>query len=137
MLATITGEAGSSVTLQGTPDLFHWADLGAYTNQTGTLMITDSIPVGRMTYFYRTVFRPTAAPYPYPAPSLSGLGTLTNGRTTFQLNSTAGSAWRIQGSPDLVYWGNYGVVTNPSGTLAITNTPFGKQRDYFYRAAQP
>jgi hypothetical protein len=53
------------------------------------------------------------------------------------LNSTAGSAWRIEGSPDLVYWGNYGVVTNASGTLVITNTPYRKPSVYFYRAAQP
>jgi len=128
---------GRTFTLQGTPDFFHWADLGSYTNQTGTLVLTNFLRVGRDLYFYRTLFQPPTTPYAFPAPNLSGVAMLTNGRTTFQLNSTAGSAWRVEGSPDLVHWGNYGVVTNQSGTIPITNTPFGKPRDYFYRAAQP
>jgi hypothetical protein len=134
---TISGLAGRVFTLQGSPDLFHWADLHSYTNQDGTLTVTNAMPVGRTTYFYRTVFRPPAAPYPYPAPNLSGLSMLTNSGTTFQLNSTAGSAWRIQGSPDLVYWGNYGLVTNQTGTLQVTNRPYLKPPLYFYRATQP
>jgi hypothetical protein len=62
---------------------------------------------------------------------------LPDGDVRFQVNSTAASTWRIEGSPDLVHWGNYGIVTNASGTLAITNMPVGKPSNYFYRAAQP
>ena len=137
LCTTVSGVPGRTFTLQGTPDFFHWADLGSYTNQTGTLVLTNFLRVGRDLYFYRTLFQPPTTPYAFPAPNLSGVAMLTNGRTTFQLNSTAGSAWRVEGSPDLVHWGNYGVVTNQSGTIPITNTPFGKPRDYFYRAAQP
>jgi hypothetical protein len=54
---TIIGEPGLAFTLQGTPDLFYWADLGSYTNQTGTLVLTNVPPAGQNAYFYRTVFR--------------------------------------------------------------------------------
>jgi hypothetical protein len=54
---TMLGEPGLAVTLQGTPDLFQWADLGSYVNQTGTLVITNAPPAGYNAYFYRTVFR--------------------------------------------------------------------------------
>jgi hypothetical protein len=55
---TIIGEPSLAFTLQGTPDLVNWSDLGSYTNQTGTLVITNAPPVGYNAYFYRTVFRP-------------------------------------------------------------------------------
>jgi len=37
----------------------------------------------------------------------------------------------------LRHWGNYGVVTNPSGSLTVTNIPVGRPSVYFYRVAQP
>ena len=135
--ATIIGPPGRVFTLQGTLDLFHWADLATYTNATGTLVLTNYLQAGRNAYFYRTAFHAGVSPPAVPAPTLSHVQVLADGRTQFQLNSTAGSAWRIEGSPDLVYWGNYGVVTNASGTLVITNTPYRKPSVYFYRAAQP
>jgi hypothetical protein len=55
----------------------------------------------------------------------------------FQLNSTAASTWRVEGSPDLFHWGNYGVVTDLSGSLPVTNTPVGKPGVYFFRVVQP
>lgn len=137
MRVTIVGVPGRILTLQGTPDLFHWADLGTYTNESGTLVLTHPVPPGRDTYFYRTVFRPAGAGPAVLAPTLANPWRLSDGQMRFDLNSAAGTAWRVQGSPDLVHWGNYGVVTNPSGTLPITNTPVNKPSAYFYRAAQP
>jgi hypothetical protein len=134
---TIVGLPGRVFTLQGTPDLFHWADLGRYTNQSGTLVLTNVPPAGRDAYFYRTVFRPGTNPPAVPAPTLSEVARLSDGRTRFELDSTADTAWRIEGSPDLFHWGNYGVVTNQTGSLQITNTPYRKPGVYFYRAAQP
>jgi hypothetical protein len=134
---TILGSQGRVFTLQGTPDFFHWANLGAYTNETGTLVLTNVLQAGRKAYFYRTVLRPATSPPTVPAPTLSDIHLLADGRTRFQLNSTAGSAWRIEGSPDLFHWGNYGLVTNETGAQAITNAPFRKPGFYFYRAAQP
>lgn len=135
--ATITGVPGRELTLQGSPDLFHWADLSRLTNQTGLLIITNSPPAGRSAYFYRTAFRPATNPPVLPRPVLSSPLVMADGRARFQLDAAPGSAWRIEGSPDLFHWGNYGIVTNPSGTLAITNTPFSKPPVYFHRAAQP
>ena len=134
---TITGVPGRAFTLQGTPDFFHWADLGRYTNQTGTLVLTNYLQAGRNAYFYRTVFRPGTNPPTVPAPSLADALLLPDGRMRFQLNSAAGSAWRVQGSPDLFHWGNYGVLTNQTGALQITNMPHMKPAEYFFRAAQP
>jgi len=134
---TIVGIPGRVFTLQGTPDLFHWADLRSYTNLSGTLVLTNIPPDGRDAYFYRTVFRPgTNAPAGL-APSLSDTRLLSDGRVRFQLNSAGGSVWRVEGSPDLVHWGNYGTVTNPAGTLLITNSPVMRPRVYFFRMVQP
>ena len=91
------------------------------------------MPAGRDAYFYRTAFRPPAPPPGVSAPTLSDPALLPDGNVRFQLNSTAASAWRIEGSPDLIHWGNYGIVTNPSGTLAITNTPLANPDIYFHR----
>jgi len=52
--ATVVGPPGRIFTLQGTPDLSQWTDLGLYTNQTGTLVLTIVPPAGQTTYFYRT-----------------------------------------------------------------------------------
>ena len=134
---TVLGESRQPFTLQGTPDLFHWADLGRYTNQSGVLVLTNVAPAGRKAYFYRTVFLQGASPSAVPAASLMDMGLLPDGRAHFQLNSAAGSAWRIQGSPDFVDWGNYGVVTNQTGTQPVTNTPYLKPAAYFFRAGQP
>lgn len=134
---TVTGVPGRTLTLQGTPDFFHWADLGRYTNQTGTLALTNYLQAGRDVYFYRTVFRSGATSPAVPAPSLTDALLLPDDRMRFQLNSVAGSAWQVQGSPDLLHWGNYGLVTNQSGILQVTNTPVARPRVYFYRAAQP
>jgi hypothetical protein len=133
----LLGEPGQAFTLQGTEDFFHWADLGRYTNQTGTLVLTNVPPAGHHAYFYRTVFRPAINQPAVPRPSLSDARLMPDGRMRFQLNSTAGSEWRVEGSPDLFHWGNYGVVTNQSGTLPITNTPVRKPKVYFYRVARP
>jgi hypothetical protein len=137
LVAAVTGVPGRTFTLQGTPDFFHWADLGSYTNQNGTLVLTNSLQTGRDAYFYRTVFRSGANPPAVPAPSLADALLLPDGRMRFQLNSVAGSAWQVQGSPDLFHWGNYGVVTNQSGSLQVTNTPVARPAVYFYRVAQP
>jgi hypothetical protein len=133
----IQGNAGRVVTLQGSPDLFHWARLNTHTNQTGTLVLTNSQPAGRNAYFYRTAVFPSDPPPGVPAPTLSGAQWLTQGRMRFDLNAVAGSAWRVEGTPDLVHWGDYGVLTNASGVLAITNTPWRQVPAYFYRVAQP
>ena len=134
---TILGPAGRVFTLQGTPDLFHWADLDSYTNESGTLLVTNTPPAGRNAYFDRTAFRSGANPPAVPAPSLADALLLPDSRMRFQLNSVAGSAWRLEGSPDLFHWGNYGVLTNSSGSLQVTNTPVARPRVYFYRVAQP
>jgi len=134
---TIIGLPGRVFTLQGGPDLFHWANLGVYSNETGTLVLTNPPPAGRDDYFYRTVLRTGTNSPAVPSPSLGGVELLPHGKVRIQLNSTAGSVWRVEGSPDLSHWGNYGVVTNPSGTLPITNTPYMKPGVYFYRVAQP
>lgn len=47
--ATVVGPSGRSFTLQGTPDLSHWTDLGFYTNQTGTLVLPIVPPAGQNT----------------------------------------------------------------------------------------
>jgi uncharacterized delta-60 repeat protein len=52
--ASVVGPPGRSFTLQGTPDLSKWTDLGLYTNQSGTLVLTIVPPAGQNTYFYRT-----------------------------------------------------------------------------------
>jgi YD repeat-containing protein len=137
MRMTITGNAGRVLNLQGTPDLFHWAVLGRYTNQSGTLVLTSVPPKERSAYFYRTMSVALTNPPPVAAPSLSGAQLLPDGRMRFQLNSISGSAWRIEGSPDLFHWGNYGVLTNPGTALQVTNVPLGKPSNYFYRVAQP
>lgn len=134
---TVVGPPERSFTLQRSPDSFHWADLGLYANRTGTLMLTNDQPAGRNACFYRTVFRPGATPPAVPAPSLSGMALLADGRVRFRLESAAGTAWRVEGSPDLIHWGNYGVVTNPSGSLTVTNTPVARPSVYFYRVVQP
>jgi hypothetical protein len=134
---TITGNAGRVLNLQGTPDLFHWAVLGRYTNQSATLVLTNAPPKGRSAYFYRTMAVALTNPPPVAAPSLSGTLRLPDGRVRFQLNSTAGTAWQLQGSPDLWHWGNYGLLTNQTGTMPITNVPFGRPAGYFYRVVQP
>jgi PKD domain len=100
---TITGNPGQVFTLQGSPDLFHWANLETHTNQTGTIVLTNAPPVGRSAYFYRTVvFAPNNSPA-VPAPILTDPAFLEDGRMRFQLNSVAGTTWRLEGSPDLVY----------------------------------
>jgi hypothetical protein len=134
---TIVGFPGRVLTLQGTPDFFHWANLGSYTNQSGVLVITNGLPAGRSAYFYRTVFSPVTNRPAVTAPSLTGAKLLADGKMRFQLNSTAASTWRVEGSPDLFHWGNYGVVTDLSGSLPVTNTPVGKPGVYFFRVVQP
>jgi len=134
---TILGPQGRVFTLQGTPDLFHWANLGTYTNQSGTLVLTNPMLPGRDAYFYRTAYERPTTPPAVPAPTLSDPAVLPDGNLRFQLHSAAASAWRIEGSPDLVHWGNYGIVTNAAGTLVITNTPVGNPDTYFHRVAQP
>jgi uncharacterized delta-60 repeat protein len=134
---TISGSAGRQITLQGSPDLFHWANLGLYTNVAGTLVLTNQKPSGRTAYFYRTLQSQPILPTGFPAPSLGSVALATDGKVKFQLNSTPGSAWRLQGSPDLLHWGDYGLQTNQSGIMNITNTPFGLPMSYFYRAKQP
>ncbi len=52
--ATIVGPPERIFTLQGTPDLSQWTDLGLYTNQTGTLALTIVPTAGQNTCFYRT-----------------------------------------------------------------------------------
>lgn len=133
----ISGPPGRVFTLQGPPDLFHWANLNRYTNASGDLAVTNTPPPGRNEYFYRTAHWSGCNPPAVSAPNLTGTARLPDGRTRFQLNATTGSAWRIEGSPDLRHWGNYGVVTNQSGALQITNTPVKNPKVYFYRAAQP
>lgn len=134
---TIVGLPGRIITLQGTPDFFHWANLGSYTNQNGVLVITNGLPAGRDAYFYRTVFNPITNQPAVAAPNLTGARLLSDGRMRFQLNSITASTWRVEGSPDLFHWGNYGVVTNPSGTLPITNTPYVNPKVYYFRVVQP
>ena len=134
---TIAGPAGRTFTLQGSPDLFHWANLSRHTNQTGTLMLTSTPPSGRTAYFYRTALLPGTNTGVEIRPSLSHSLLLPDGRVRFQQNSPPGSAWRIEGSPDLLHWANYGTMTNPAGNLAITNTPFAKPNVYFHRVAKP
>jgi len=135
---TITGLPGRILTLQGTPDLFHWANLGSYTNQSGVLVITNGLPAGRNEYLYRTVFNAVTNQPAVAVPSLSGAKLLPDGRVRFQLNSIPASQWQVEGSPDLFHWGNYGIITNPSGVLQITNTPYNHNSNaYFYRVVQP
>jgi hypothetical protein len=57
MRITITGNAGRVLNLQGTPDLFHWAVLGRYTNQGGTMPITN-VPFGRPACCFYRVAQP-------------------------------------------------------------------------------
>jgi hypothetical protein len=123
--------------MRATPDLFHWANVARYTNFVGSLTVTNPLPAGRAAYFYRTASVPASSPPLVPAPVLSGLQTVAGGAVRFQLEATPGSVWRIQGSPDLTHWGGYGVVANPTGTRAVTNTPVGKPGQYFHRAVQP
>jgi hypothetical protein len=52
--ATVVGPPGRGFTLQGTLDLSQWTDLGLYTNQTGTLVLTIVPPACEKAYFYRT-----------------------------------------------------------------------------------
>ena len=137
MRMTITGKTGRVMDLQGTPDFFHWGVLGRYTNQSGTLVLTSTPSKDRSAYFYRTMAVAATNPPPVAAPNLTGPQLLPDGRMRFQLNSISGSAWRIEGSPELFHWGNYGVLTNPGTTLQITNVPQGKPSSYFYRVAQP
>jgi len=133
----IQGSPGRVFTWQGSPDLFHWARLSTHTNQNRTLVLTNARPAGRKAYFYRTAVFPPDPPPGVPAPTLSGARCLADGRMRFDLNAVAGSAWRVEGSPDLVHWGNYGVLTNVSGVLSITNAPWRRAPAYFYRVAQP
>jgi len=135
--ATIVGVPGRVMTLEGTPDLFHWATLGTYTNVTGELLLSLGAQPGRDVYFYRTTFRSPSGPSAVVESSLGDPRFLSDGRGRFDLRSAPGSRWRIEGSPDLTHWGDYGVVVSPSGTLAITNLPFATPPAYFYRAAQP
>jgi len=137
MQLLISGPAGLDGTLQGSPDLFHWADLNHYANPSGLLVLTNIPPAGYNAYFYRTVCRLGTTPPAGPAPVLRGPAVLPGGLVRFQVDAAAGTAWRVEGSPDLVHWGNYGVVTNPSGSLTVTNTPFARPGVYFYRVAQP
>jgi hypothetical protein len=66
---TIVGTPGRVFTLQGTLDLFHWADLATYTNVTGTLLLTNYLQAGRNAYFYRTAFRAGVSPPALPTPN--------------------------------------------------------------------
>ena len=50
---------------------------------------------------------------------------------------TSGTGWQLQGSPNLWHWSNYGLLTNQTGTMAITNAPFGRPAGYCYRVVQP
>lgn len=135
--ATIIGVPGRVVTLEGTPDLFHWVKLGTYTNVTGELSQPLGAQPGQDVYFYRTTFRSPSGPSAVVESSLGNPQFLSDGRGRFDLRSAPGSRWRIEGSPDLRHWGDYGVVVSPSGTLAITNLPFGNPPAYYYRSAQP
>lgn len=137
LVTTILGLPGRVFTLQGGPDMFHWANLSIHTNQSGTVMLTNLPPAGQSTYFYRTVSRSGTNLPVISIPSLSGATRRPDGSIRFQLNSAAGSIWRIEGSPDLVHWGDYGVVTNSTGELQITNTPIIRPDAYFFRAALP
>ena len=58
---TLTGNPGRALNLQGTPDLFHWAVLGRYTNQSRTLVITNARR--------RDVRLTSIAPWPSPRPA--------------------------------------------------------------------
>jgi len=58
MQLLISGPAGLDGTLQGSPDLVHWEDLGHYANPTGLLVLTNVPPMGYNAYFYRMVFSP-------------------------------------------------------------------------------
>lgn len=136
MRLLVSGQAGRMLTLQGSPDLYHWAGLGGYSNASGTLVITSTPPEGRAAYFYRTFFWDRTIT-PVLAPNLSDLVPLADGRMRFLLHATPGSTWRVEGSPDLLHWGNYGVVTNLGSSLQITNKPHGNPKAYFYRAVQP
>lgn len=91
----------------------------------------------RRAYFYRTMSVALTNPPPVAAPSLSGALRLPGSRVCFQLNSTAGTGWQLQGSPNLWHWSNYGLLTNQTGTMAITNAPFGRPAGYCYRVVQP
>ena len=51
----ILGQPGRSLTLQGSPDLFFWTNLGRFSNANGTLAITSAPPAGQSAYFYRTL----------------------------------------------------------------------------------
>jgi hypothetical protein len=133
----VQGSAGRVFTLQGSPDLFHWARLGRHTNASGTLVLTNAPAKGRPAYFYRTVVLPPPASPASPAPRLTGVHGLPDGRMRFDLEAAAGSPWRVEGSPDLEHWGQYGLVTNTSAVRAITNTPWGRPRAYFFRVTSP
>jgi hypothetical protein len=104
MRFTITGTPGRVLHLQGSPDLFHWAILGTYTNQSGTLLITNPLPSGHPAYFFRTEFVPDAVPSSsVPAPTLASPARLPNQTLRFELHATPGSVWQLQGSPDIFH----------------------------------
>jgi hypothetical protein len=69
--------------------------------------------------------------------SLSAAQVLPGGEVRFQFNAELGSVWRLEGSPDLHHWGNYGLLTNQTSALQVTNIPWRKFGSYFYRAASP
>ena len=134
---TITGDAGRVLALQGTFDFFHWANLGTYTNLTGLLVLTNQRPSSRNAYFYRTVQQQSASTVGVSAPHFSSTTLLPNRNVILQMNAVPGTAWQLQGSPDLAHWGNYGLFTNQTGTQIITNSPFGGANVYFFRLKQP
>ncbi len=132
----IVGNIGRAFNLQGSYDLFHWANLAAYTNTTGTLMVTNQKQSLYKSYFYRTIeTQPSASGS--SAPNLSGFTRLAGGRNRLQVNSFPGAVWQLQGSPDLKYWGSYSFFTNFTANRVITNFPFGQFPQYFYRTIQP
>jgi len=134
---TVAGDAGRVVTLQGTFDFFHWANLGTFTNFTGTLILTNQMPSGRNAYFYRTVQQQSVSTISVSAPHFSSATLLPSRNVMLQMNGVPGTVWQLQGSPDLAHWGNYGLFTNQTGIQTITNTPFGGGNSYFYRLKQP
>jgi hypothetical protein len=136
MRLSVTGQSGRGLTLQGSPDLFHWANLGRYTNTSGTLVLTSALPSGQDAYFYRTMFRDGTNPF-VPPPNLNDAWLLPNGRMRFQLNASPASRWTLEGSPDLQHWGSYGQLTNFGSSLQVTNKARGTPPAYFYRVVQP
>ena len=128
----VTGQAGRQVILQGGPDLFHWANLGYYTNAGGTLSITHTLPIGRLSNFYRTYFRDGTNPF-VAEPSLSNPMKLSSNRMQFRLNATPGTLWKLEGSSDLWRRGYYGVLTNAGSLLLISNAAQRNPPAYFYR----